>query len=103
MIDSVMIDSIIKGVSVLFQPMMMLTMFLAVVVGLIFGILPGLSGMTFMAIMIPFTFGMDPFLAFVLLVSGYAVSSTGGSISSILINVPGTRAQCGNPARRISP
>jgi putative tricarboxylic transport membrane protein len=90
MIDSVMIDSIIKGVSVLFQPMMMLTMFLAVVVGLIFGILPGLSGMTFMAIMIPFTFGMDPFLAFVLLVSGYAVSSTGGAISSILINVPGT-------------
>ena len=89
MIDSVMIASIIKGVSALFQPMIMLTMFLAVIVGLIFGILPGVSGMTFMALMIPFTFGMDPFLAFVLLVSGYAVSSTGGSIASILINVPG--------------
>jgi len=60
MIDSVMIDSIIKGVSVLFQPMIMLTMFLAVIVGLIFGILPGVSGMTFMALMIPFTLAWIP-------------------------------------------
>jgi TctA family transporter len=85
-----MIDSMIQGVGVLFQPMMMLSMFLAVVGGLIFGILPGLSGMTFMAIFIPFTWGMDPFLALMILVAAYAVASTGGSITSILVNVPGT-------------
>jgi len=85
-----MIDSIIQGVGVLFEPMMMLGMFLAVVAGLIFGVLPGLTGMTYMAILIPFTWGMDPFLALMVLVGGHAVSTTGGAITSILINVPGT-------------
>ncbi|MFC1814365.1 tripartite tricarboxylate transporter permease [Thermodesulfobacteriota bacterium] len=84
-----MIESMVQGISVLFQPVMMLSMFLAVIGGLIFGVLPGLSGMTFMAIFIPFTWGMDPALAMTVLVSAYAVASTGGSITSILVNIPG--------------
>ena len=85
-----MIESIIQGVSVLFQPMMLLGMFLAVVAGLVFGVLPGLTSSTFMAILIPFTWSLDPFLALMVLVGGYAVCTTGGAITSILINVPGT-------------
>ncbi len=85
-----MIESMVQGISVLFQPVMMVSMFLAVIAGIIFGILPGLSGMTFMAIFIPFTWGMSPYLAMTVLVSAYAVASTGGSITSILVNIPGT-------------
>jgi len=43
-----------------------------------------------MAIFIPFTWGMDPFLAMVILVSGYAVACTGGSITAARVNIPGT-------------
>jgi putative tricarboxylic transport membrane protein len=87
-----MLDSIVQGLSVLFQPPVMLGMFLAVIGGLIFGLLPGLSGLTFMAMFIPFTWGMDPFLAMTILVSAYAVSCTGGSVTAVLLNVPGTPA-----------
>ncbi|MDP2267637.1 MAG: tripartite tricarboxylate transporter permease, partial [Deltaproteobacteria bacterium] len=87
-----MFDSIVQGLSVLLQPPVMLGMFLAIIGGLIFGLLPGLSGLTFMAIFIPFTWGMDPFLAMTILVSAYAVSCTGGSVTAVLVNVPGTPA-----------
>jgi putative tricarboxylic transport membrane protein len=85
-----MLDSMWQGLAVIFQPGMMLAMFLATLGGLIFGIIPGLNGMTFMAIFIPFTWGMDPFLAMIILVSGYAVAVTGGSVTAVLVNVPGT-------------
>ena len=87
-----MVDSIVQGLSVLFHPPVMLGMFLAVIGGLIFGLLPGLSGLTFMALFIPFTWGMDPFLAMTFLVAAYAVSCTGGSVTAVLLNVPGTPA-----------
>ncbi len=87
-----MTDSIIQGLSVLFQPAIMVGMFFAILGGLIFGLLPGLSGLTFMAIFIPFTWGMDPFLAMTILVAAYAVSCTGGSVTAVLVNVPGTPA-----------
>jgi len=77
---------------VVFQPVILLGMLLAVIGGLTFGLLPGLSGLTFMAIFIPFTWGMDPFLAMTILVSAYAVSCTGGSVTAVLVNVPGTPA-----------
>ncbi len=85
-----MLDSIAQGLAVIFQPGMMLAIFLATLGGIIFGIIPGLNGMTFMAIFIPFTFGMDPYLAMSILTAGYAVAVTGGSVTAVLVNVPGT-------------
>ena len=35
-------------------------LFLGIVLGIYFGAVPGLSGLTGMAILLPFTFGMDP-------------------------------------------
>lgn len=43
-----------------------------------------------MALLIPFTFGLDPTTAFGLLGGMYCSSIYGGSITAILINVPGT-------------
>jgi len=85
-----MIDSILQGLLILFQPGMILYIFLALIGGIAFGLMPGLSGLTFMAIFVPFTWSMDPFRAIAVLTSAYAVSCTAGSITSILVNVPGT-------------
>jgi len=85
-----MIDSMVQGLLVVFQPGMMLYIFFAVLGGIVFGLMPGLSGLTFMAIFIPFTWGMDPYRAIAVLTAAYAVSCTAGSITSILVGVPGT-------------
>jgi len=58
--------------------------------GFICGIVPGISGSIGMAILIPVTFGMPPDQAIVLLVCTYGAASTAGSVTAILINVPGT-------------
>ncbi len=47
-----MLESMLSGLSVLLEPGMMLYVLVATVLGLIFGILPGLQGMTLMAIFI---------------------------------------------------
>jgi len=58
-------------------------------IGLIFGILPGLGGVTAIILLTPFTFKMDPKLAIVLLTSAYGCVTFGGTIPAILINTPG--------------
>lgn len=67
---------------------------LGAVVGLFIGIIPGIGGVTGLALLLPFTFGMDPVTAFAFLLGLGAVTSTGDSIPAILFGVPGaTSAQ----------
>ncbi|MFB6097314.1 MAG: tripartite tricarboxylate transporter permease [Haloferacaceae archaeon] len=63
---------------------------LGTLLGMIFGILPGLGGTVALALLIPLTFGMDPLVAFMLLAASKGGSNFGGSITAILINTPGT-------------
>ena len=66
-----------------------LFLMLGVVVGLIFGVIPGLGGTTAIALLIPFTYGIDPNDAMMLMGGIMGSVSMGGSISAILINTPG--------------
>lgn len=59
-------------------------------IGLILGAMPGIGGLVPIALLIPVTFGMDPNLAFSLLIGVHGSVAFGGSISAILINTPGT-------------
>ena len=63
-----------------------------VIVGIIFGFLPGLSATMGVALVMPFTFGMDSISAFALLLGVYCGGIYGGSITAILIRTPGTPA-----------
>jgi len=60
--------------------------------GILGGALPGISPSIAMALLLPFTFGMDPIPAIVLLASTYVGAEYGGSIPAILIRTPGTNA-----------
>ena len=64
-------------------------MLLGTVMGFAVGILPGLGGVVALALMLPFTFGMDPVSAFAFLLGMLAVTGTTGDITSILFGVPG--------------
>jgi putative tricarboxylic transport membrane protein len=60
------------------------------VAGLIIGALPGLSATSAVALLLPFTFTMDPVTGLIMLAAVYMSAEYGGSISAILINTPGT-------------
>lgn len=60
--------------------------------GVLVGALPGLNSSITMAVLIPITYGMDPGAALCLLAGIYTGSTCGGSISAILLEIPGTGA-----------
>lgn len=65
---------------------------LGVTGGIIIGALPGLTATMGVAILLPFTFGMDAVTGLIMLVGIYIGAIYGGSISAILLNTPGTPA-----------
>jgi TctA family transporter len=60
--------------------------------GLILGILPGVGGLAGTAMLLPFTFDMDPYTAFAFLLGLGATTATGDPIPAILFGVPGGAA-----------
>lgn len=65
---------------------------LGMVWGIFGGSLPGLSPSITMALLLPFTYTMDPIPAIVLLAATYVGAEYGGSVPAILIRTPGTNA-----------
>ena len=61
-----------------------------VLVGIVFGAIPGLAADLGVILLLPLTFSMDPIPGILLLLGVYSGGTYGGSISSILIGVPGT-------------
>ena len=73
--------------------------FAGVIWGIIGGALPGISPSIAMALLLPFTYGMDPTPALVMLASTYVGAEYGGSIPAILIRTPGTSSAPFSPPR----
>ena len=64
--------------------------FSGVLAGIIIGALPGLSATMAVAILVPFTFALEPSSGLIVLGAIYTGAIFGGSWSAILINTPGT-------------
>jgi putative tricarboxylic transport membrane protein len=62
---------------------------LGVLFGQIVGVLPGLGAPTAIALLLPITFTMNPTTAIIMLAGIYYGVAYGGTITSVLINVPG--------------
>lgn len=75
--------------TILMSPYLMAIMVMAVVLGLLVGIIPGLGGSVALALLIPLTFSMSPEAAIVLLIAAYGTVTYGGGITAILVNTPG--------------
>ncbi len=72
--------------------MRLMFVFFGVLMGLALGAMPGLGGLVGLAILLPFTFDMDPFQAFAIMIGLISVTSTSDTIPSVLFGVPGTSA-----------
>jgi TctA family transporter len=75
---------------ILMDPYRLLMLFTGVSMGLVIGILPGIGGLVGLALLLPFTFSMDAYSAFALLLGLAAVTSTSDTIPAVLFGVPGT-------------
>ncbi len=83
-------ENIMAGLSVLLNFNTMLFILIGTVAGLVIGALPGLTGNMAIALMVPVTFSMEPVTGLAFLTSIYCSSIFGGSISAILLGIPGT-------------
>jgi TctA family transporter len=81
-----------KAFLALIEPQRLMFLMLGCMMGLILGIVPGIGGLAGTAMLLPFTFGMDPYSAFALLLGLGATTATGDPIPAILFGVPGGAA-----------
>ncbi|POF34501.1 tripartite tricarboxylate transporter permease [Roseibium marinum] len=82
----VLIDSMVS----VFSSGSAIYVLLGVLLGLCFGVIPGLGGTTALALLIPVTFSMEALDAMYLAGGVMGATSFGGSITAILLNTPGT-------------
>src|SRR3972149_10808763 len=84
-----MLDAFLSAAGQLLNPVVRGALLRALPLGLVIGLLPGLSGITAFAFLIPFTFGMPPLVGLAFLLAAYAAVSQGGSMTAILLGIPG--------------
>ena len=81
-----MIDTLLS----VFQPDVLLMVFIGVVIGNIFGCIPGLNAPIAVALALPVTFLIDTIPAMGLLLGLYFGATSGGLVSAVLLRIPGT-------------
>lgn len=91
-VDVNMLDSAARALLIILDPVRMLYLSGGVLLGLCIGILPGIGGLTGFALLLPFTFTMEPFTAYAMLMGMMAVNNTSDTIPSVLLGVPGGAA-----------
>ena len=84
-----MIASAVHALHLLLEPARLMFLFLGVLIGLAIGVLPGLNGIVGMAMLIPFTYNLDEYTAFALLLGMAAVITSSDFITAVLFGVPG--------------
>lgn len=81
---------IIQGLMEVLQPMTILLVAIGTVVGIIFGSIPGLTATMAIVMFLPVTYSMTASEGISMLMALYIGGISGGLISAILLNIPGT-------------
>lgn len=84
-----MLDAALSGLLQVLSPNSMMLMMVGIFIGFVVGILPGIGGPVALALMLPFTFGMQPIEVFSFLLGMRVVTSTTGDITAVLFGIPG--------------
>ncbi len=83
-------DTVLQGLSLLINFKVILVIVLSAIYGLFVGAVPGLTATMAAALLIPFTFYMDPVPALVSIVTMSAMAIFAGDIPAALVRIPGT-------------
>ena len=85
-----MLTAAIHALGLVLDPHRLAIMVGGVLLGLVLGVIPGLGGIVGLALLIPFTYHMDGYAAFALLLGMAAVTTVSDFIPAVLFGVPGT-------------
>ncbi len=80
---------LLHGFEIAFSLNHLWLMLVGVMLGILVGVLPGLGAPNGVSLLLPLTFSMQPVSAIILLSSMYWGALFGGSVTSILFNIPG--------------
>ena len=80
---------IIEEIIALMDPWVLLALSLSTCLGIVVGVLPGLTATMGLALLTGLTFNLDTHIAIPVLMGMYVGAMYGGSITGILINIPG--------------
>ncbi|MCL1838726.1 MAG: tripartite tricarboxylate transporter permease [Propionibacteriaceae bacterium] len=83
------LEYVLMGFATALQPGNLVYALVGCILGQIIGILPGLGPIAGMSVLLPLTFYLDPTGAIIMLAAIYYGSIYGGTISAVLIGVPG--------------
>ena len=83
-------NELLSGFMTALAPVNLAYCLAGVALGNIIGVLPGIGAIAAISILLPVTFYLDPTTAVIMLAGVYYGAEFGGSIASILLNLPGT-------------
>ncbi|WP_458792190.1 tripartite tricarboxylate transporter permease [Yoonia sp. MH D7] len=84
-----LISNLGLGFVTVMTPQNLLYSFFGVLLGTMIGVLPGLGPLVAIAVLLPFTFALDPVSSMIMLAGIFYGAQYGGSTTAILINLPG--------------
>ena len=87
-----MTEGIVNGLFQALEGWNLLLIIFGTLLGIIFGSMPGLTATMGLALLVPFTFGMEPAAGLIMLAGIYVGAMYADAIPAILINTPGTPA-----------
>lgn len=86
------LNGLAQGLAVAMTPENLLYVSIGVLVGMVIGVLPGLGPAATIALLLPLTFGLDSATAIIMLAGIYYGAYYGGTITSVLLRLPGEAA-----------
>jgi putative tricarboxylic transport membrane protein len=85
-----MFEALVEGILLVLHPVALALIVFGVLVGVIMGSIPGMTATMTVAVLVSFTFGMQPIEGMMLLLGIYGGALYAGSIPAIIIRTPGT-------------
>lgn len=83
-------DALLIALGEMAEPARLGLLVLGVSLGLLIGVIPGVGGLFGLTILVPVTYGLDPYGAFALLIGMSSVTTTSDTVPAVLLGVPGT-------------
>jgi len=87
-----MFGQIVEAASLVFQWQNVILLAMGITLGIMIGAIPGLTVHVAVIMLLPMVFYLSPIVGIALIIGAYKGGTYGGSISSILLNTPGTPA-----------
>ncbi|MBP1818443.1 putative tricarboxylic transport membrane protein [Mycobacterium sp. OAE908] len=83
------LNAFLDGFALVVEPKNLLYCLIGVLIGMVIGVLPGLGPAATIAILLPITYSINPVSAIIMLAGIYYGAQYGGTITSVLLRLPG--------------